>query len=153
MVGNALRTVVQEPSGGNSHVLEPDTLLPSQYFDRVVPEPSMQPEKRLMLAVLEDAVATYQRNASATSRRGRRLFKEAEDWVETSGSSWPFAFENVCVALRLEPEFVRAGLRRWREREAARGPVGNKVIRFPFRRVNGRRHSISGRPVGLRRAG
>jgi len=32
----------------------------------------------------------------------------------------------------------------------ARHP-GN-VIRFPFRRVNGRRHSITGRPVGLRRS-
>ena len=52
--------------------LQPEPLVLSQYLDRVVADPTIQPEKRLMLAVLESAVATYQRYALATSRRGRR---------------------------------------------------------------------------------
>ena len=38
------------------------------------------------------------------------------------------------------------------DNEQARGMLSTNVVRFPFRRVNGRRHSITGRPVGLRRS-
>ena len=42
----------------------------------------------------------------------------------------------------MEPEYLRSGLTRWRERATREGLQG-KVYRFPFRRVNGRRHSIN----------
>lgn len=132
--------------------LEPETVLPSQFFDRVQIDASLQPEKRLMLAVLEDAVGAFQKYATAATRRGRRLFGEAEEWFEDAASDWPFAFENVCQALALEPAYIRSGLRRWRARQIAHPESSARVIRFPFRRVNGRRHSITGRPVGLRRS-
>src|SRR6185436_19802844 len=44
----------------SSTPLEPDTLVPAQYFDRVGSDAAFQPEKRLMLAVLEEAIATFQ---------------------------------------------------------------------------------------------
>lgn len=130
-------------------MFEPDTILPTQFSDRNTLEPSAYPEKRLMLAVLEDAVATYQRCAGSRDRRGQRLFHEAEEWIATGESDWPFAFENICHALEIEPEFLRRGLAAWKERHLNR-PAGARVYRFPFRRVNGRRHSISARPEGLR---
>jgi len=40
-----------------------------------------QPECRLLWAVLEDGVETYMKYAAATSRRGSRLFMEAERWI------------------------------------------------------------------------
>ena len=132
--------------------LEPETILPSQYFDRVHIDASLQPEKRLMLAVLEDAVGTFQKYATASTRRGQRLFAEAEEWFASDAMDWPFGFENICQALGLEPEFLRRGLWRWRDVQRGPAPTSAKVVRFPFRRVNGRRHSITGRPVGLRRS-
>jgi len=139
---------LEEPGPG----LEPETILPSQFFDRLQIDASLQPEKRLMLAVLEDAVGTFQKHVSASTRRGQRLFGEAEQWFASETMDWPFAFENICEALGLEASFVRRGL--WHWRDVQRGPVPSsaKVVRFPFRRVNGRRHSITGRPVGLRRS-
>jgi hypothetical protein len=134
-------------------LLEPETLLPSQYLDRVVAEPSLQPEKRLMLAVLESAVAAYQKNALATSRRGRRLFGESEEWIAQAEGGWVFSFENICGALRLDPESLRGGLHKWREREKARRSTSGRPYRTRFRRVNGCRHSVSGRPTGLGRSG
>ena len=141
---------VDEPSGGGLG-LEPETVLPSQFFDRFKIDASLQPEKRLMLAVLEDAVGTFQKYAGATSRRARRLHAEAEEWFADNDVSWPFAFANICEALGLEPEWLRRGLDRWRvdQKQINDSP---KVLRFPFRRVNGRRHSITGRPVGLRKS-
>lgn len=141
-----------EESSGGSTGLEPETILPSQFFDRFQIDATLQPEKRLMLAVLEDAVGAFQKHVSATGRRGRRLFSEAEDWFASADVEWPFAFENICAALGLEPAYIRAGLHRWRDAQRTPAPGHAQVVRFPFRRVNGRRHSITGRPVGLRRS-
>ena len=60
---------LDEPAGGSG--LEPETILPSQFFDRFQIDASLQPEKRLMLAVLEDAVGTFQKYVTATGRRGQ----------------------------------------------------------------------------------
>jgi len=61
-----------EASGGGVE-LAPETVLPSQFFDRLQVDASLQPEKRLMLAVLEDAVGTFQKYVNVSSRYGRRL--------------------------------------------------------------------------------
>jgi hypothetical protein len=144
---NAQRT---NPEESISRLFEPDTILPVQYSDRTTLEPSAYPEKRLMLAVLEDAVATFQRYVNARDRRGQRLFREAEEWFTSEANDWPFAFENICNALSIEAEYLRRGLATWKEtqRNRANGAV---IYRFPFRRVNGRRHSITLRSEGLRK--
>ncbi len=141
---------IEEPVG--SPGLEPETVLPSQFFDRFQIDASLQAEKRLMLAVLEDAVGCFQKYVTASTRRGQRLFSEAEEWFTAPATDWPFGFENVCQALNLEPAYIRGGLARWRDAQRAQVASSAKVVRFPFRRVNGRRHSITGRPVGLRRS-
>jgi len=123
----------------------PDTLVPAQYFDRVGGDAAFQPEKRLMLAVLEEAIATYQRHLMSTTRRSARLVEEVEEWVAGVGGDWPFSFDNICAALDLEPEYLRAGMQRWKDAERRKAGLGGPTLyRFPFRRVNGRRHSITG---------
>ena len=131
----------------------PDTLVPAQYFDRLGGDAAFQPEKRLMLAVLEEAIATFQRHALSDRRRGQRQVEEVEEWIAGNGHEWPFSFANICGALDLDPEYLRAGMARWKEKErrqAERG--GPTVYRFPFRRVNGRRHSITGPREYLRKS-
>lgn len=132
-----------------NRLFEPDFITPEQYGDRVEMERSDQPEIRLMLAVMEDAVATYQRYAAEQTRRNRRLFEEARSWILSTDTSWPYSFENICAALRFEPDTVRRGLRKWHS-EAPETLSGN--YRFPFRRVNGKRHSISIRDRSLRKS-
>lgn len=129
----------------SSTPLEPDTLVPAQYFDRVGSDVAFQPEKRLMLAVLEEAIATFQRHVMSDNRRSQRLVEEVEAWAGGAEADWPFSFENVCAALELEPEYLRAGMERWKKAEIQRARHGQPTLyRFPFRRVNGRRHSITG---------
>jgi hypothetical protein len=146
METQAARRIDQSSGPG----LEPEMILPSQFFDHVGLDASLQPEKRLMLAVLEDAVGTFQKFVTVSTRRGQRLFAEAEEWFSSPSTEWPFDFENVCEALGMEASFLRAGLWRWRDAQRGPAPASAKVVRFPFRRVNGRRHTITGRPVGLR---
>ena len=90
-----------------------------------------------MLAVLEEAVATFQRHLDVKTRRGKRLFHEAEEWIRSNDTSWTFAFENVCHTLGLDPEYLRDGL----ERSKRRRPVGGARV-YRFRRVSGRRTSV-----------
>jgi hypothetical protein len=99
-------------------VFEPDTLLASQYFDRIRRRVADAP-RRLMLAVLEDAVHAYLQYAAARDAEQRDLFREAEEWIEGREPSVLFSFETICHVLDLEPDYLRRGLHAWKER--ARG--------------------------------
>ena len=94
---------------------EPETILPSQLLDASHLGAARQPEKRLMLAVLEDGIATFQRTLSATTRRARREFDEVRAWIASDDTAWPYAFLNVCHVLGFDPDYLRAGLTRWLE--------------------------------------
>ncbi|MEK7783674.1 MAG: hypothetical protein AAB279_07085, partial [Candidatus Binatota bacterium] len=43
-------------------LFQPDTLLPAQYLETFRRKAPLEPEKRLILAVLEDAVACFQKH-------------------------------------------------------------------------------------------
>jgi len=75
-------------------------------------------ERRLVLAIVEEAVRSYQRYAYATNRRGRRLFWETCEWFAERDQPWIFSFENACHILDLEPDSIRQGLTRWRDANA-----------------------------------
>jgi hypothetical protein len=137
--------------GGSAVELEPEAVLPSQYFTQTGIDASLQPEKRLMLAVLEDAVGTFQKCVNSRERTGQRLFQDVEEWFSSDDFEWPYSFVNISQALGLDIAYVRRGLARWRARQAPGGSA-SKVVRFPFRRVNGSRHMITGRAAGLKRS-
>jgi hypothetical protein len=69
-----------------------------------------------MRAVLEDALGCYQKQFVSHTRRERRLAQEAEEWVFSDNDRWLFSFVNICRALGLEPEYLRRGLKQWRQR-------------------------------------
>jgi len=107
-------------------LFQPDTLLPSQFFDRVRRRSEHDPERRLMIAVLEDAVDVYRKQVGATDQRGQQLFREAEEWIDDTDRSWLFSFENVCDVLDLDADYLRRGLRAWKEK--AYGPRRGQVV-------------------------
>ena len=73
------------------------------------------PEGRLLWAVLENGIEQYKKNVTATGRRGRRLFREAEEWIMRDDPTWLCSFVNICHVLGFAPDYLRTGLRRWRE--------------------------------------
>lgn len=94
-------------------LLEPDVVLPAQYFRVLRGRASYGGERRLIIAVLEDAINCFQKNLFARDNRGRRLFCEADKWLMSADRELPFAFENICEFLSLDAEYIRKGLRRW----------------------------------------
>ena len=64
-----------------THLLLPDTLLPSQYFAALKRKGAHEPERRLAVAVLQDAVDCFQKHLRARDRKARQLFVDAEEWI------------------------------------------------------------------------
>jgi hypothetical protein len=94
--------------------LEPDFITPVQYQDRVRRDRTEQPELRLMLAVIGDAIATYQGFANRASPRDQQMFDEAERWIRSTNTSWPYSFDRICQALSFDADALRRGLEAWR---------------------------------------
>jgi len=136
-------------------LIEPEILLPSQFFNRLGGRSILEGERRLMLAVLEDAVACFQKYAGASRPRVKRLFREAEEWFLERDSGWPFSFESICGVLGIDPDYFRTNLNRWKlqllaQPAEARARVGRVRLRaarrhkiLPF--VPRRRHKAAAR--------
>jgi hypothetical protein len=80
----------------------PQVVLPAQWARR---SRAGLGERRLMVAVLLDAVAVYQKCRA----RGvvNRRFREVDRWFKSEDREWPFAFERICEVLSLDTELIR----------------------------------------------
>ena len=97
-------------------LFQPDTLLGEDYaanFRRKIP---LEPERILLLAILEDGVRCYQENLFVSGGKRRALFDEAKEWLFSDDSSWFCSFVSICTMLNLEPNYIRRGLRQWEAR-------------------------------------
>jgi len=96
-----------------------DLSLAQQYFDSLRRSEHLEPEKALLIALLEDAIDTYRKFSRAQDREGKEQFREAEKWIMALDDRWIFAFNNVCELLDLDPDYIRRGLREM----SARAPL------------------------------
>ncbi|HKY08632.1 MAG TPA: hypothetical protein VJQ55_10335 [Candidatus Binatia bacterium] len=119
-----------------SSLFQPDTLLPDQYLETFRRKLHLEPEKKLMLAILEDAIACYQKYLFARDLKGKALFHEAEEWVEEGGGRSVFAFDSVCEILGLNPNYLRRGLTDWKKAAVARRSQAKMHERMPRPRRN-----------------
>jgi hypothetical protein len=110
---------------------EHEGLEPAQWFaDR-----ALQPEKRLMLAVLADALDLLLRPPAPPHSRRLPWQRDAARWIRSNDREWPYSFLNICEVLNLEPHRVRQSLdrilaRRRAAREASpRRPIVATVAR------------------------
>lgn len=99
-------------------LFEPDALLPAQFYAAFRGGSSVHGEKRLMMAVLRDALDCYQKYAFAKDGPGLQLFNEALAWISCEDRNWYFSFENICDTLEISPGYLRHGVERWK-RDAA----------------------------------
>jgi hypothetical protein len=102
------------------------TMLPVQYL-RQADARLMEPQKRLMLAVLQAVVDDCQagpgrREAGHATPNGR-AFQDASAYLQSTDRTWPFSFENLCEAIGLDADALRRELtepaRRSEERKQA----------------------------------
>ena len=110
-------------------LFQPDSLLLEQYLDTTRRKIVLQPEKRLMLAILKDAVSTFQTDLFAANVKSSRRFEQAKDWISETDGDWVFSFQNICEYLGLNPAYVRNGLLHWMEKRLAKRQLDTGTTR------------------------
>jgi hypothetical protein len=110
---------------------EAEPILASQFFEGRRRNAAPEPEKRLMLAILTDAVHCYQVGCAAQKSSRIRAFKEAEEWLFSANGYGPLSCENVGYALAITPDYLRKMLRKWRVQRVGRARLA--AVRRPAR--------------------
>ena len=72
--------------------------------------------RNLMLAVLQDGIACFERYSFKPSRRNEALSSEAKEWINSKDYGI-FTFNHVCETLDLDPGIVRKGLEQWKAKQ------------------------------------
>ncbi len=132
------RKVIMDTQDQTTHSLfQPDILIMERFLETTRKKSHLEPEKDLMLAVLEDAVDCYLKNIFAKTEKEKSLFQDAEDWILEENSRRFFSFENICEILNINPPYLREGLINWKQRELIDYPRFNtRYRRFPKPSVN-----------------
>jgi hypothetical protein len=82
-----------------------------EYFATLRRSEYLEPEKILLLALLEDAIDSYRKFAHARTSAARQQFRKAEEWLMGGGDRGVFSCENICAVLGLDPGYLRRGIR------------------------------------------
>ncbi len=98
--------------------LEPDLMLPEQFFGTLRGPSRTSGERRLMAAVLQEGIETLQKNVHASDPEGRESFLDALAWLRARHDVALFSFTTVCAALDIDADFLRGGVMRWLETKA-----------------------------------
>lgn len=102
-------------------IFQPDILIEAQFQSSHQRRFHLDPERVLMLAVLQDAVVCFQEHVVAECKRKQSLYREAEEWISSTDRAYLFSFENVCEALGFDANYMRDGLLRWKRAAREQG--------------------------------
>ncbi|HEY6198731.1 MAG TPA: hypothetical protein VI231_08990 [Candidatus Binatia bacterium] len=91
-------------------LFQEDASLPAQYWETFARKRDLEPEKRLLLAVLDEAIRCYRSQIFIGGRR----FTEVESWLFSEDIDDTFSFRNICDVLNLSPSRIRQSLRTWK---------------------------------------
>jgi hypothetical protein len=112
-----------------ARILEPDVFLPSQFYGASGLSRQLEGEKRLMIAILKDAVECLDKYRSSRNSTGRSNYQNALQWVEDHGTEWLFSFTNICDLLGFDPDYLRQLLLK-RENQYVKTVRTTRSIRF-----------------------
>ena len=90
------------------------------------------PEDRLMLAVLQEALSTFQRGIHTRAAKDLEAFREVDRWFRSRDYDWLFSFENICSCLHLDPSCIRQELNTLR-RKAFASRTTLRAVKAPYR--------------------
>jgi hypothetical protein len=109
-----------------ARILEPDIFLPSQFYGSGGLSRKLEGEKRLMIAVLKDAVECLEKYRGSHNSAARSNYENAIEWVMDNSTDWLFSFTNICDLLGFDPQYLRDVLLK-RENKYVK-PLGQRVF-------------------------
>ena len=90
--------------------LAPDVMVPVQFQRLWHESTATTPERILAMNVIFQAANDLRTFRFSRRRKKQRLYMDAYSWIASNDRSWPYAFLNLCDALRLSAGRVRAEL-------------------------------------------
>lgn len=124
--------IINDPSSALDH----ESLLPNQFVENVRLPAAVAAERKLMLAILEDAVECFQQHLLARSPKGRLEFEEAREWIVSTDTEWIFSYENICSTLGIDAAYVRdalLALQRGCQRGVQRNRTAPRIVPLTYR--------------------
>jgi hypothetical protein len=109
---------------------EAEVVLPVQFHSARVGAATLEPIRRLMVAVLVDAFRCFQTRSEACRPARREEYREVRSWLFSDADNRVFSFRAVCDALEIDPKTIRKVLAQWEEKRSS----GQKR-RAPIRRT------------------
>jgi hypothetical protein len=86
-----------------------------------------EPERRLLFAILSDAIVRF-RQIAAAPRHAQHELREAERWIRSDDREWPCSFVNICETLDIAWEPLRRAVLQWRKPVAGTGRVTRRGL-------------------------
>lgn len=103
-------------------------VLPAQFHNGRTDTATAEPLRRLMIAVLIDAIRCVQTKFAARQPSIREERAEARSWIFSNEDNSVFSFKTVCDALEMDANAIRKCLVQWEEKRLA-GEKPRTVIR------------------------
>lgn len=131
---------------GTESLPETMDMLPEQFHEREE-DHRTSGERGLMLAVVDEAVAEFQKLAFTNCPHEMYERAALDEWFrDRSPSDWPFTYLNICTELDIDPERICNALFAWRSMQPVRRdtPFVRKKCHAKEKESHGRQHA-SGR--------
>ena len=97
---------------------QPDVLCVNDYLQVYQANGADTPEKRLVMAVLRDAIDCYTHDCFTSERHRIRAFRDAETWLFKADGDGVFSLNNICAVLHLDPGYIRRSLRNYEQKHS-----------------------------------
>jgi hypothetical protein len=86
-------------------------ILPIQYGESRRRKLPSEGERKLLFAVLEDAIRNYLRHRDkGAEARNNEEFVEAASWLSCDEECGPFSYVSICEALGIDADCLRMGI-------------------------------------------
>jgi hypothetical protein len=113
---------------------EAEAVLPLQFYGARRRAAGFEPLRRLMVAMLVDAVRCFQTGFKTRQPARHREYAEVRSWIFSDEDNGVFSFRAVCDVLEIDPEALRLGLVEW-ERKRLSGQKSRVIRRSAVRVV------------------
>jgi hypothetical protein len=108
--------MVNEQEHSNDEFSAAEAILPLQFYGKRSEAAESEPMRRLMVAMLVDAVRCFQTKFAARQQARRQEFAEVRSWIFSDKENGVFSFKVVCEALAIDPQAMRKALIHWEEK-------------------------------------
>jgi hypothetical protein len=120
--------VVKQSEWFDDELSEAGAVLPVQFHNARVDKATAEPLRRLMVAILVDAIRCFQTKLALRQPARRQEFAEVRSWIFSDVDNGCFSFRAVCDALGIDPKAIRKRIAEWEEMRCA-GDKSRRIIR------------------------